>query len=94
MKNQAFILLCPVTTLFLKEKVVTQAFVIQQLRYFFTYSSSFNLAPAISQVMIVQHLMFCSPTRPTCCNSPRKCTTAKYKAGQKAGFPVITYTTS
>ena len=30
----------------------------------------------------------------TCCNLPRKCTPVKYKVRQKAGFPIVTYTTS
>ena len=38
------------------------------------YSRSYNLTSPISRVLIVQHLMFCSLTSPTCCNSPRKCT--------------------
>ena len=36
---------------------------------------------------------FCLPMLPTCCNSPRKCTPVKYKARQKAGFPVVTQAT-
>ena len=51
-----------------------------------TYSSSDNLAPPISQVMIGRHLTFCSMTSPTCCNSSLKCTPAKCKARQKVGF--------
>ena len=58
------------------------------------YSSSDNLASPISRVLIIRHLILCSLTSPTCCNSPRKCTPVKYKARQKAGFPIITYTTS
>ena len=57
------------------------------------YSSSYNLIPAISRVLIGWHLIFCSPMWPTCCNSSRKCTRVKYKARQKAGFPIVTYTT-
>ena len=59
-----------------------------------TYSSSYNLTPAISRVLIGEHLIFCSPPWPTCCNSPRKCTPVKYKTKQKVGFPIITYKTS
>ena len=59
-----------------------------------TCSSSYNLTPAISQVRIGEHLIFCSPPWPTCCNSPLKCTPVKYKPRQKAGFPIVTYTTS
>ena len=51
-----------------------------------TYTSSYNLTPAISRVLIGEHLIFCSPPWPTCCNSPRKCTPVKYKARQKTGF--------
>ena len=58
------------------------------------YSSSNNLAPPISRVLIGQHLIFSLLTPPTCCNSPPKCTPVKYKAKQKAGFPIVTYTTS
>ena len=54
------------------------------------YSLSYNLTPAISRVLIDRHLVFCSPTWPTCCNSTWKCTPVKYKATQKAGFPIIT----
>ena len=50
----------------------------------FAYSSSYNLTPAASWVLIDQHLIFCSPTWPACCSSPRKCTAVKYKARQKA----------
>ena len=59
-----------------------------------TYSSSYNLTPAISRVLIGEHLIFCSPPWPTCCTSPRKCTPVKYKVRQKAGFPIVIYTTS
>ena len=33
--------------------------------------------------------IFCSPTWPSSCNSPRKCTSIKYKARQKAGFSMV-----
>ena len=56
------------------------------------YSSPCNLTPPISWVLIGQPLIF-SLTSPTCCNSPRKCTPVKYKARQKAGFQIVTYTT-
>ena len=56
----------------------------------YTYSSSYNLTPPTSRVLIGQHLIFCSLTSPTCCNSPRKCTPVKYKARQKAGFRIVT----
>ena len=59
-----------------------------------TYSSSYNLTSAISRVTIGEHLIFCSRLWPTCCNSPRKCTPVKYKARQRAGFPIVTYTSS
>ena len=52
--------------------------------------SSYNLTPAISQVLIGRHLIFCSPTWPTCCNSPRKYTPVKYKVRQKVGFSTVT----
>ena len=55
-----------------------------------TSSLAYNLAPAISWVLIDQHLIFCSPTWPTGCNSLRKCTSVKYKARQRAGFPIVT----
>ena len=48
----------------------------------------------LSSVLIGEHLIFCSPPWPTCCNSPRKCTPVKYKTRQKVGFPIITYKTS
>ena len=38
-----------------------------------TYSSSCNLIPPFSGVLIGRHLIFCTPTWPTCCNSSRKC---------------------
>ena len=63
-------------------------------KYRFTYSVSDNLAPPASQVLIGRHLNFCSLTPPTCCSSPRKCMPVKYKAKQKAGFPVVTETPS
>ena len=62
--------------------------------FMFTYSSSCNLTPPISWLLIGRHLSFCPLTWQTCCNSPRKCTPVKYKARQKAMFPIITYTTS
>ena len=55
-----------------------------------SYSSSYNLTPAISRVLIGRHLIFCSLTWPTCCKLPWICTQVKYKARQKAGFPVVT----
>ena len=60
----------------------------------FTYSASDNLAPPISRVLIGPYFRFCSLTSPTCCNSARKCTPVKYKASQKAGFPIVTGTPS
>ena len=33
--------------------------------------------------------IFCLPTWPSSCNSPRKCTPVKYKARQKAGFSMV-----
>ena len=59
-----------------------------------TYSSSYILTPAISWVLIGDHLIFCSPPWPMCCNSLPKCTPVKYKARQKAGFPTVTNTIS
>ena len=55
----------------------------------FTYSLSYKLTTPIS-TPIGQHLIFCSLTSLVCCNSPRKCTPDKYKATQKAGFPIVT----
>ena len=52
-----------------------------------TYCSSYNLIPAISWPLIGRYLIFCSPTWPTYCNSPRKCTPVKYKAWKTVGFP-------
>ena len=59
-----------------------------------TCSASDNLTPPISRVLIGRHLHFCSLTSPTYCNSSRKCTPVKYKARQKAGFPIVTETPS
>ena len=59
-----------------------------------SHSSSYNLTPPISRVLIGPHLIFCSLTSPTCCKSPRKCTPVKYKARQEAGFPIVTETPS
>ena len=59
-----------------------------------TYSSSYNLTPAISRVLIDENLIFCSLPWPTRFNSPRNCRPVKYKARQKAGFRIATYTTS
>ena len=52
------------------------------------YSSSYNLTPPISRVLISRQLIFYLPTWPTCCNSPRKYTPVTYKARQKAEFPI------
>ena len=57
------------------------------------YSSPCNLTPPVSRVLIGRHLIFCPPTWPMCCNSPRKCTPVKYKARQKAEFPIVNYKT-
>ena len=54
-----------------------------------SYSSSYYLTPPIPRVLIGPHLIFCSLTSPTGCKSPRKCTPVKYKARQKAGFPIV-----
>ena len=43
------------------------------------HSSSYNLTPLLSRVLIGRHLTVCSMTSPTCCNSPRKCTPLKHK---------------
>ena len=59
-----------------------------------TYSSFYNLIAAISRVLIDQHLIFCSPTCSTCCNSSRKCMPVKYKTRQKVRYPSFTQTTS
>ena len=53
------------------------------------YSSSDNLTPPISRVLIGRHLIFSSLTSPTCCNPPVKCTSVKYNARQKAGHPTV-----
>ena len=50
---------------------------------YLTHSVSCNLTPPISWVLIGRHLIFCSPAWP-------KCSPGKYKAGQKAGFPIVT----
>ena len=60
----------------------------------FLYCSTYNLTAPISPVLIDQHLIICSLTSPTCYNSPPKFTPVKYKTRQKAGFPVVTKTTS
>ena len=59
-----------------------------------TYSSSCNLTQPISRILIGRHVIFCLPTWPKCCSSPRKCTPVKYNARQKSGFQILTYTTS
>ena len=51
-----------------------------------TYSSSDNLAPLISRVLIGLHLSFCSLTSPTCSNSPRKCHQLNISRGKQLGF--------
>ena len=57
-----------------------------------TYSTSDNVTPPVSSVLIGWHLIFCWLASPTCCNSPQKCAPAKYKNRQKAGFPIATQT--
>ena len=44
------------------------------------------MTPPISRDLIGRHLGFCSLKSSTCCNSPGKCTTIKYKARQKDEF--------
>ena len=36
------------------------------------YRTSDSVTPSISRVLISRHLIFCSLTSPTCCNSPRE----------------------
>ena len=55
-----------------------------------TYSTSDNVIPPISRVLIGRHLIFCWLTSPTCCNLSRKCTPVKYKVRQKTGFQIVT----
>ena len=43
---------------------------------------------------LVDTWFFCPPTGSTCCSLPRKCTPLNYKARQKAGFAIVTYTAS
>ena len=43
-----------------------------------TYSSSNNLISFISRVLIGPHLIFCSPTSPTYCSLPQKCTPVRW----------------
>ena len=57
------------------------------------YSSSYNLKPAISTVLIGQYLIFCLPTWPECCSSLRKCTLVKYNMRQIARPPIVTWAT-
>ena len=64
------------------------------LQIYYTYSSSCNLTPPISRVLIGRQLIFYPLTWPMCCNSPQKCTPVKYQARQKARFPIVTYATS
>ena len=59
-----------------------------------TYSSSCNLTQPISRILIGGHVIFCLPTWPKCCSSPRKCTPVKHNARQKSRFQILTYTTS
>ena len=59
-----------------------------------TYSSSCNLTQPISRILIDRHVIFCLPTWPKCCSSPRKCTPVKHNARQKSRFQILTYTTS
>ena len=68
--------------------------VLKKIKKIVGYSSSYNLTPPISRILIGHHLIFCSLTSSSCCNSPRKYTPAKYKKRQKAGFPNFTQTTS
>ena len=57
---------------------------------YMSYSSSYNLTPATSRVLIGRHFIFWSPTWPTYCKLPWKCTQVKYKSRQKADFPIVT----
>ena len=59
-----------------------------------TYSTSDNVVPPISPVLIGRHLIFCWLSSPTCCNWPRKCKPVKHKKRQKAGFSIVTQTPS
>ena len=80
-------------------KVLWTTFLIKHFRWLLlklllAYSFSCNLTPEISRVLTDQHWILCSPTSPTCCNSPQKCKTVKYQARQKAGFPTVTFDTN
>ena len=46
-----------------------------------SFSSPYNLIPAIFRVLTGWHLTFCSPTWPTCCNSARN-----IRRGKKLSF--------
>ena len=59
-----------------------------------TYTTSDNVTPSISRVLIGRHMIFYWLTSPMCPNSPGKCTPVKYKKKQKAGFPIVTQTPS
>ena len=70
----------------------SQKFLEEPEKFNFAYSLYYSQTLAISRVLIGRHLIFCLLTWPTCCNSPRKCTPVKYKARQKAGFPIVIQT--
>ena len=74
----------------INKKVTKLSFLYVARKVLHAYSSSYNLTPPISQVLIGRYLIFYSLTSPMCCNSPRKCTPLKYKARQNAGFPIVT----
>ena len=68
-------------------KVVTNIFYFTLNALFvLTYSTSDNVTPPITRVLIARHLIFDSLTSPTCCNSPRKCTPYNIRKGKKLGF--------
>ena len=56
----------------------------------FAYSLSYNLTILqsyfIYRVLISRHLIFCSLTSPTCCNSPRKVRRLNIRGDKKLGF--------
>ena len=53
-----------------------------------TYSSSDNLTPPISRILICLYLIFSLLTSPTYCNSPRKVRQLNIRRDKKLGFQV------
>ena len=61
----------------------------QTFDFYITYSSSYSLAPPISQVLIGSHLIFCPLTSLTCCISPLRGKKLRFQLSHRQPYIVL-----